>query len=252
LIQQKHLPMNSSRKKLVIKSLSKTFRFANLQVLKNVSLQVGENELVSIVGPSGCGESTLLDLVAGLTKPDLGEIILNQKPSYMMQDDNLFPWRNALDNAILPLEIAGVKKDLAREEAQKLLPLFGLEKFAKFYPFMLSGGMRQRVALLRTYLCKTDLMLLDEPFSKLDALTRRQMQEWFLSIWQEHKKSVLFVTHDVDEAIFLSDRIYVMSQRPGKIVADISISLPRPREKDVFEDKKFIYYKKQILQALRY
>ena len=239
------------KQKLVIKNVSKTFKKANLEVLKNISLEVNNNELVGIVGPSGCGKSTLLDCIAGLVIADSGEILLENKASYMMQDDNLFPWRNILDNVILPLEIEGIKKDAARKEAQKLLHLFGLEKFAAYYPFMLSGGMRQRVSLLRTYLCKKDVMLLDEPFARLDALTRRQMQEWFLTIWQKSKKSVLFVTHDVDEAILLSDRVYVMSKRPGRIVAEIGIDLERPRAVDVLSSKKFVDFKKRLLKVLK-
>lgn len=247
--------MNSSHK-LTIKNLSKTFKSANLEVLKNVSLHVEDLELVSIVGPSGCGKSTLLDCIAGLTKYDKGEILLyNNKSkangvSYMMQDDNLLPWRTVIDNVILPLEIAGVSKEAARSEAKDLMHVFGLDKFSKYYPFMLSGGMRQRASLLRTYLGKKDLLLLDEPFSKLDAITRKKMQEWFLSVWQKNKKSVLFVTHDVDEAVFLSDRVYVMSQRPGRIVDEVVVDLPRPRTREIFTDKKFIVLKRRVLQSL--
>lgn len=246
--------MNST-KKLIIKKVSKRFQKTDLDVLQNISLTVDEGEFVSVLGPSGCGKSTLLDIVAGLTKHDNGEIILDGKVigkksgmvAYMMQDDNLFPWRTILDNVIVPLEIAGVEKNKARDEAKKLLHIFGLEKFVSYFPFMLSGGMRQRASLLRTYLCKKDVLLLDEPFAKLDALTRRQMQEWFLNIWQQDKRSVLFVTHDIDEAIILSDRIYVMSQRPGKIVAEISVKMKRPRKA---AEKEFGEIKKQIISLL--
>lgn len=242
-------------KKLTIRKVAKTFSATNLEVLKDVSLFVRAGEFVSIIGPSGCGKSTILDCIAGLTSPDNGEIILDNKSilhksgeaAYMMQDDNLFPWRTILDNVIVPLEIAGVEKSLGREQAQKMLHIFGLEKFMSYYPFMLSGGMRQRASLLRTYLCKKDVLLLDEPFARLDALTRRQMQEWFLSIWQQDKRSVLFVTHDIDEAILLSDRIYVMSKRPGTIIAEIPVKLKRPR---ISTDKECDAIKKQIISLL--
>ncbi len=245
----------SAKAKLLIKKVTKTFPKTNLEVLQNISLTVADGEFVSVLGPSGCGKSTLLDIIAGLTNCDAGDIILDDKTigkklgkvAYMMQDDNLFPWRNILDNVILPLEITGIKKSVAEEEAKKLLSVFGLEKFVSYFPFMLSGGMRQRASLLRTYLSKKDVLLLDEPFAKLDALTRRQMQEWFLSIWQKDKRSVLFVTHDIDEAILLSDRIYVMSQRPGKIVAEISVKIKRPRK---ITDKEVAVIKKQIISLL--
>lgn len=233
-------------KKLTITNLTKTFK--KLDVLKNVSLYVGEGELVSIVGPSGCGKSTLLDCVAGLESYQ-GEIIGGQA-AYMLQDDTLLPWRRVIDNVILPLEIAGIKKDMAKKQARKLLSVFGLEKFERYYPFMLSGGMRQRAALLRTYLGKKDLLLLDEPFARLDAITRRKMQEWFLSIWQKHKKSVLFVTHDVDEAVLLSNRVYVMSGRPGRIIKDIAIDIKGTKTKTELAPKKINKYKKEILTAL--
>lgn len=237
----------NTKKKLTIQKISKTFSAANLEVLKDVSLFVRTGEFVSILGPSGCGKSTLLDCIAGLASTDNGDIILdnksilhkNGKVAYMMQDDNLFPWRTILDNVIVPLEIAGVKKREARRQTQKILNIFGLEKFASFYPFMLSGGMRQRASLLRTYLCQKDVLLLDEPFAKLDALTRKQMQEWFLSIWRKDKRSVLFVTHDIDEAILLSDKIYVMSKRPGSILAEIPV-----------KHKNSQAIKKQILSLL--
>lgn len=233
--------------KLTLQKISKTFSAANLKVLKDVSLFVHAGEFVSVLGPSGCGKSTLLDCIAGLASPDKGDILLDNKSilhkhgkvAYMMQDDNLFPWRTILDNCVVPLEITGVKKEEARGKARKILHIFGLEKFALFYPFMLSGGMRQRASLLRTYLCQKDVLLLDEPFARLDALTRKQMQKWFLGIWQKDKRSVLFVTHDIDEAILLSDRIYVMSKRPGTILAEIPVKHKSPNN-----------IKKQILSLL--
>lgn len=242
-------------KKLIIRNISKRFQRADLDVLHNISLTVSDGEFVSILGPSGCGKSTILDIVAGLAAVDSGEIFLDGKSiknkignvAYMMQDDNLFPWRNILDNVIIPLEVAGIDKKIAREEAKNLLSVFGLSQFASYFPFMLSGGMRQRAALLRTYLMKKNVLLFDEPFAKLDALTRKKMQEWFLSIWQKDRRSVLFVTHDIDEAILLSDKIYVMSQRPGKIVKEILVKNKRPRK---LSDKEFATVKKQIISLL--
>lgn len=222
-------------------------------------MTIKKGELVSVIGPSGCGKSTLLDCIAGLAVVDSGEIFLDNNAilkkrgevAYMFQDDVMFPWLSVLDNVIIPLEINGIKKSMARKEALSHLKLFGLEKFASFYPFQLSGGMRERASLLRTYLCKKDVMLLDEPFSKLDALTRMKMQEWFLDILQKKQKTVLFVTHDVDEAIFLSDRIYILSKRPGKVLKEIAIPFKRPRSIDISTDKDFVSIKKQILKYLR-
>jgi ABC-type nitrate/sulfonate/bicarbonate transport system ATPase subunit len=241
--------MNSSKPKLVIKNLSKSFKESQLQVLDNISLTVNEGELVSIIGPSGCGKSTLLDCVAGLTDYD-GEIYNDGGAAYMFQDDVMFPWRNVLANVTLPLELAGVKKETAKKEATKLLKTFGLAEFSSFSPFMLSGGMRERASLLRTYVCKKDVMLLDEPFSKLDALNRMRMQEWFLWILHKHKKAVLFVTHDIDEAILLSDRIYLVSPRPAKIVAEIPVPIKKPRTTDVLTSSTVVTIKKQIMKQL--
>lgn len=243
------------QKKLVLKNISKTYLKGKLPVLNNISLSVDDGEFVSILGPSGCGKSTILDIISGLASADSGDVVLNGKliknttgkVAYMMQDDVLFPWRTVLDNVIIPLEIAGIEKKIAREEAKKLLHIFGLDKFAASFPFMLSGGMRQRAALLRTYLTKKNVLLFDEPFAKLDALTRKNMQEWFLSIWEKDRRSVLFVTHDIDEAILLSDKIYVMSQRPGKIIKEILLANKRPRKST---GKEFSEMKQHILSLL--
>ena len=236
---------------LTVNNLSKTFKDAHLKVFENVSLTVSKGELVSVIGPSGCGKSTLLDCIAGLTIPDSGKIKIDTSPAYMFQNDVMFPWRNVLDNVSVPLEINGIPIKKARIESKKLLRIFGLEKFAAYYPFMLSGGMRERASLLRTYLCKKDVMLLDEPFSKLDALTRMQIQQWFLEILQQEQKSVLFVTHDVDEAIFLSDRIYILSKRPGKIIKEIQLTFKKPRTSAILTNREFIAIKKQIIRVLQ-
>jgi ABC-type nitrate/sulfonate/bicarbonate transport system ATPase subunit len=236
--------------KLSVTNLSKSFKDSHLKVLDTISLTVHKGELVSVIGPSGCGKSTLLDCIAGLTDPDEGEITSEERPAYMFQDDVMFPWRTVLDNVLLPLEVAGVDKKSARNEAGKFLKEFGLEKFASYYPFQLSGGMRERASLLRTYLCKKDVILLDEPFNKLDALTRQQMHQWFLEIIDKKRKSMLFVTHDVDEAIYLSDRIYILSSRPGKILAEVSVTLSKPRSQNIITSPEFTAYKKKIMDVL--
>lgn len=242
--------MNSSKQKLIIKNLSKSFQDSKLKVLDDISLTVEKGELVSIIGPSGCGKSTLLDCIAGVTEYDSGEIQSKGGAAYMFQDDVMFPWRSIIDNVILPLELSGMKKDQARNEAEGYLKDFGLETFATYYPFMLSGGMRERAALLRTYLCKKEVLLLDEPFSKLDALTRLKMQLWFLKTLQKQKKAVLFVTHDIDEAIFLSDKIYIVSKRPAKLIAEIQVPIKKPRSADILTSSTFITVKKQIMKKL--
>lgn len=247
--------------KLIVKNLSKTYNYSNAlkgTALDSVSLSVKEEEFVSVIGQSGCGKSTLLDCIAGLTNPNEGDILIDNnsilkkrgKVSYMMQDDVMFPWRTVLDNITVPLELSGVRKVDARKKVWDHLQTFGLSDFALHYPFSLSGGMRQRASLLRTYLFHKEVMLLDEPFGKLDALTRMKLHEWFLTVWQKQRISVLFVTHDVDEAILLSDRIYVMSPRPGKILAELQIKLKRPRKLEVETSDKFLRIKRKILGLL--
>ncbi|MCF6094241.1 ABC transporter ATP-binding protein [Microaerobacter geothermalis] len=247
--------------KLEVHGVNKAFQGkgkSRLVVVSDVSLTVDQGEFVSIIGPSGCGKSTLLDMVAGLTAPDEGNILFDGRSivgkkgmvSYMPQKDVLFPWRTILENVIVPMEIQGVKKIAAKEEALSYFPLFGLEKFAESYPHVLSGGMRQRASFLRTFLCKKELMLLDEPFGKLDAMTRMHIQQWLLKMWQTFKHSILFVTHDVDEAILLSDRVYVMSPRPGRILAEVKIPLPRPRQPKLTTDPSFSLIKTELLQIL--
>lgn len=251
-----------SGQQLTVKAVSKSFsgpKRERVGALEKINLTVTEGEFVSLIGPSGCGKSTLLDLVAGLYLPDEGEILLGDQSiagqkghvSYMPQNDLLFPWRTILDNVIVPLILQGLSKKEARQQAAELIPAFGLEKFAASYPYMLSGGMRQRAAFLRTYLCKKDLMLLDEPFGKLDALTKLQMQKWLLEMWQRFSHSVLFVTHDIDEAILLSDRIFILSPRPGRLLKEITVDLARPRHPRVVTEKSFIKIKEELFQCLQ-
>jgi ABC-type nitrate/sulfonate/bicarbonate transport system ATPase subunit len=242
-----------------LRQLSKSF--GPVVALDRLEATVAPGELVTVVGPSGCGKSTLFNILAGLEEPDPGYILrfrgksiaasdLLGQVSFMPQRDLLLPWRNVIDNAILALEIEGMKRVQARAEALKMLPEFGLAGFEKQYPNQLSGGMRQRVALMRTFLFRRDFMLLDEPFGALDALTRTMMQRWLLEIWQKHRRTVLFITHDVDEAIFLGDRVLVMTARPGRIKLEQRIDLPRPRKADIVTSPEFIALKKTLLDAI--
>lgn len=204
-----------------------------VDALQDISLRVEAGAFVSIVGPSGCGKSTLFNLIAGIDAASAGSIEVNgvagadsrrRQTGYMFQKDLLFPWRSVLDNATLGLEVgSGRTREEARRLARELLPRFGLGGFEAHRPAELSGGMRQRVALLRTLLLKRPLLLLDEPFASLDALTRRELQAWLLDTWRLGSEAAVLVTHDVREAVLLSDRVYVMSPRPGRIVAEVSV-----------------------------
>jgi ABC-type nitrate/sulfonate/bicarbonate transport system ATPase subunit len=226
-----------------------------LRVLKGISLNAGEGEIIAIIGPSGCGKSTLFNILAGLISADAGDIFLEDQKvphlrgrmAYMQQKDLLLPWRNTLDNAILGMEIQGRQKQLARHQARTLLRLFGLEGFEDRYPQELSGGMRQRVALMRTILCKKDILLLDEPFGALDAITRSIMQRWLLKVWDQFGPSVLLVTHDVDEALLLADRIYVMSSRPAAIKGSLQVNQGRPRR---ITEPEMVSRKEYLLELL--
>jgi ABC-type nitrate/sulfonate/bicarbonate transport system ATPase subunit len=243
-----------------LRDVRKTFRVDGRLVtaLGGVSLSARKGEFVVLIGPSGCGKSTLLNIVCGLMEPDSGEVLLDAQPisdraglvGYMPQKDLLLPWRKVLDNVILGPEIGGSSRNEARREAMGLLALFGLEGFEESYPATLSGGMRQRAALLRTFLCRRDVMLLDEPFGALDALTRRHLQQWLLDVWRRFGQTIVFVTHDVDEAIYLADRIYVMTPRPGKVKLELEIPLSRPRRPEMITSGLFGSLKGQLLSAL--
>lgn len=241
---------------LKVEGLNKDFD--DTKVLDEIDLKVKKGEFVSIVGPSGCGKSTLFKIITGLNKEYEGRCSVEgveastfSKPiAYMPQKDLLLPWRSLFDNASLPLEIQGIDKKDFPLHITPLLTDFGLNGFENHYPKELSGGMRQRGALLRTFLIKSELMLLDEPFGALDAITRLKMQEWLMDIWTKYNHTVLFITHDIEEAIFLSDRIYVMSQRPGKIIEEVKIDIPRPRKEDDTLTETFLEYKKHILKYL--
>jgi len=231
---------------------------ARVAVLEDVQLEVAAGEFVSIIGPSGCGKSTLLNILAGLVQPTSGRVLLDGgqperllgRVGYMPQRDLLMPWRTVLANTTLAMEVAGVPRPQARRVALEQFPRFGLAGFEGRRPASLSGGMRQRAALLRTFLAGRDLILLDEPFGALDALTRRSMQAWLLRIWQEDRKTILFVTHDVEEAVYLSDRVYVMSGRPGRMVDCVAVGLPRPRGLETTLSSEFVATKRRLLEPL--
>lgn len=247
--------------KIELKNLNKTFVHNNkpLHVLKDINLSVMENQFVSLIGPSGCGKSTILRILVGLEKEYTGDIFVSGKNlsnnqtqfGYMPQKDLLMPWRSMYKNIILPLEISGKLDKTQDLNLTKLIKEFGLEGFENFYPSEISGGMRQRANLLRTFLMNSNIMLLDEPFGALDAITRMDMQEWLLQVLNEHKKIVLFITHDIDEAIFLSDKVYALSNRPASVIATVDIKLKRPRTREMLATQEFLNYKNLILKALK-
>ncbi|MEX6509030.1 ABC transporter ATP-binding protein [Jiella sp. M17.18] len=228
------------------------------QALAPVDLVVEAGRFVSLIGPSGCGKSTIFNIVAGLQPPTTGRVLIDGEDAtgqigrvgYMLQKDLLLPWRTVLDNVILGMEIQGMPTSEARDRARPYLARYGLGGFEDQYPRALSGGMRQRAALLRTLLLKNDVVLLDEPFGALDAQTKAQMQEWLLKIWADFNKTVIFVTHDIDEAIYLSDEICVMGIRPGRVVERLQTPLSRPRKRSVVVEPTFVDLKHYCLGRL--
>ena len=246
--------------KLSLEDLSMTFETdgSAFAALAPVDLCVPAGRFVSLIGPSGCGKSTIFNIVAGLQAPSTGRVVIDGKDStgligqvgYMLQKDLLLPWRTVLDNIALGMEIAGTPLSQARERALPLLRRYGLSGFERHHPSALSGGMRQRAALLRTLLVDRDIILLDEPFGALDAQTKAQMQDWLLQIFADFGRTVIFVTHDVEEAVYLSDEIHVMASRPGRIIETLPIDLPRPRDRAVVSTPRFVAMKKYCLDLL--
>jgi len=228
------------------------------RAVEPLTLEIETGRFVSLVGPSGCGKSTLFNVIAGLLQPSEGRVLIDGQDAtgtigrvgYMLQKDLLLPWRTVVDNVILGMEIQGVPRSEARERAMPLLQRYGLAGFERNYPNSLSGGMRQRAALLRTLLFDTDVILLDEPFGALDAQTKLRMQEWLMQLWSDFRKTVVFITHDVDEAIYLSDEIHVMGTRPGRILETIAIPLARPRARTSTLSPEFIAIKERCLKLL--
>jgi len=223
-----------------------------LAVLDGLDLQVREGEIAALVGPSGCGKSTLLNILSGLDRQTGGAVTIGGAGSvaYMPQKDLLFPWRTIEDNAILGLEVGGLKKKDAREQVRPLFAEFGLAGFEYAYPAQLSGGMRQRVALLRTVAMQRPVLLLDEPFGALDSLTRTQMQLWLAETWQRHGWTIVLVTHDIREAVFLADSVHVLTPRPARVARRVEIELPRPRTVDTFGLPQFATLERELLGVL--
>lgn len=242
---------------LSINHLSKSF--GALCVFDDISLTVGKHEFVSLIGPSGCGKSTLFHILAGIEKASSGEILLEQKKvqdrrgkfGYMSQEASLLPWKTVLENVMLGPLLSGKPKTIAKEKALELLEKFNLQDFATHYPATLSGGMQQRVALLRTVLFHPSFLLLDEPFGSLDALTRQDAQLWLADVCKTYQSSVLFITHDIQEAILLSDRIYVFSKRPTNIIAEVPVKLTRPRKLLDLTKPEAVALEKQLLSLLK-
>ena len=232
--------------------------FDGREVLAPTDLALAPGEFVSLVGPSGCGKSTLFNIVSGLIAPDAGTVAIDGRDvtgtsgtvGYMLQKDLLVPWRTVVGNITLGAALTRGATREDEEQAAAFARRYGLGEFLDHYPHALSGGMRQRVALMRTLATNHDVLLLDEPFGALDAQTRVEMQQWLLEVWRETGRSVLFITHDVDESIFLSDRVLVMSPRPGRIVRELAVDLPRPRTLDTMTGAAFNDVKREILGLL--
>jgi ABC-type nitrate/sulfonate/bicarbonate transport system ATPase subunit len=243
---------------LDVRDVSHAYRIGAraLPVIEDISLSLARNGFTAIIGPSGSGKSTLLGLIAGLEEPNAGTITLDGSPQrlgrvgYMPQRDLLHPWRSALDNATVALELRGITRARARHQAGALFREFGLAGFERARPHELSGGMRQRVALARTVLASGELILLDEPFGALDALTRARMQDWLLLTWPRLERAGLLVTHDVEEALLLADEVYVLSARPGRIIARVRPDFPPPRSRSLLADPRFGGLKVELMRAL--
>ncbi len=242
--------------KLETKNL--TMRFGSETIIRDISIAVDQGELVSLLGVSGSGKTTLFNCISGIYKPVSGSVILDGEDitgttghiSYMLQKDLLLPYKTIEDNVALPLIIRGVSKSEARRQASAHFEEFGLEGTQKKYPKQLSGGMRQRAALLRTYLFSDNVALLDEPFSALDTITKGKIHRWYLDVMEKINLTTVFITHDINEAILLSDRIYIMTGKPGEIQSEIKINTPRSQRQDYDLTDEFMEYKRQIMALL--
>ncbi len=242
--------------KLIIKNLSLAFE---TDVIKNISLEVNEAEIISIIGPSGCGKSTLFNIISGILNQNNGIITIDGeeeknrkgKFGYMFQEPLLFPWLRIVENIMLGYEVRGLVKNDAKKEALDLLKKFNLFEYADFYPDSLSGGMKQKAALLRTIAFNSSLLLLDEPFGSLDAITRSSLHLYLLEVWKRLKLTIVFTTHDIREALFLSDRIYVLSKKPATVVDCLKTNLPRSRKIEDMTSLKFIGLEKKLIKLLQ-
>ncbi|MEI6603197.1 MAG: ABC transporter ATP-binding protein [Clostridia bacterium] len=237
--------------------ISKTYQ--GMAVIEDVSVTLNQGEIVCLLGESGIGKTTLFHIMAGLDMPDAGAVVLDGKEitgipgqvSYMLQKDLLMPFKTVVDNVAMPLLIRGEKRNVARKIAGAHFADFGLQGYETYYPNQLSGGMRQRAALLRTYLHQRDVILLDEPFSALDSITKMELHLWFLEQFSKFNWSAFFITHDIDEAIFLSDRIYIMAGHPGRITNEFVIAQDRPRSDAFYTSELFLKIKKEIIVNLK-
>ena len=245
---------------LVVKNLSTVFANGNggLRALDNISFSVYSEEFVCVLGPSGCGKTTLLRAIAGLLPPSGGEICYDGDPltgprrgvGFVFQKANLMPWRTVLENISLPLELQGVSFDKRRERSQELVELVGLHGFENTLPRDLSGGMAQRVAIARALVHNPDVLLMDEPFGGLDALTRERMGTELLRIWQRQRKTVVMVTHSISEALLLADRVLVLTRRPGRLRLDLAVTLPRPRDEEIRYVPEFTRLARQLRSSI--
>jgi ABC-type nitrate/sulfonate/bicarbonate transport system ATPase subunit len=250
----------SERTYLEVRAVSKSFvgRPEARAVLDTVSTVIGRGEFISVIGPSGCGKSTLFDVIAGLETPDRGTVWIDGQDvtgrqglcAYMPQKDLLFPWRTTLDNTVLGLDIQGVPRREGRARAQELFEQFGLSGYEQARPAELSGGMRQRAALLRTVVQRRPVLLLDEPFGALDSLTRTDLQTWLQGIWQQHGWTLLMITHDIREALYLSERVIVLSARPAAVRREVVVDLPRPRTVDMLTAPAYIAAERELIALL--
>lgn len=247
--------------RIELDSITRSFPLARdgrREVIREVSFSVAPGEFVAVIGPSGSGKSTLFNIIAGLDAPDSGALLVDGRPAlgerrhfaYMPQKDLLFPWRTVLQNTALGLEVQGMRRGAARDRAAALFEAFGLAGFEGARPSELSGGMRQRAALLRTVVQGRDILLLDEPFGALDSLTRSELQNWLQGVWAQHSWTALLITHDIREAVYLSDRVIVLSARPATVRLDLAVELPRPRELAITTSTEFASLEAQLLEVL--
>ncbi|WP_300386620.1 ABC transporter ATP-binding protein [Clostridium sp.] len=240
--------MNSCQNKIDIKNIKKSFD--SMKILEDISMEVKVGELVSILGPSGSGKSTIFNILTKTINSDEGTININGDISYMYQKDMMVPWKKVIDNIGIPLIFKGISKKKARKIVLENIKDFGLEGFEYKYPGKLSGGMKQRANFFKTYLTSKDIMLLDEPFGALDSLTRSKMQTWLMDLRKKMNSTILFITHDIEEAILLSDKIYILSEKPSIIKGEVIVKLPKDRNGEIVTSEEFIKIKKEIIKLI--